>query len=50
MAREIKAAIPDNHRVIAGPHVAGGMTLPPEVIVEEIKKVLSKQKKEAVHG
>lgn len=49
MAREIKAAIPDNHRVIEGPHVAGGMTMPPEVIVEEIKKVLAK-KKETVHG
>ncbi len=40
MAREIKAVIPDNHRVIAGPHVAGGMTMPPEVIVEEIKKAM----------
>ncbi|TAK06969.1 MAG: ferredoxin oxidoreductase [Candidatus Manganitrophaceae bacterium] len=49
MAREIKAVIPDNHRVIEGPHVAGGMTLPPEVIVEEIKKVLA-GKKEVVHG
>lgn len=49
MAREIKATIPDNHRVIDGPHVAGGMTMPPEVIVEEIKKVLTK-KKETVHG
>ncbi|MFQ5949371.1 MAG: transketolase C-terminal domain-containing protein, partial [Nitrospiria bacterium] len=49
MAREIKAAIPDNHRVIAGPHVAGGMTMPPEVIAEEIKKVLA-GRKEVVHG
>ncbi|MFY9270915.1 MAG: transketolase C-terminal domain-containing protein [Candidatus Manganitrophaceae bacterium] len=49
MAREIKAVIPDNHRVIDGPHVAGGMTLPPEVIVEEIKKVLA-GKKEVVRG
>ncbi len=49
MAREIKSTIPDNHRVIAGPHVAGGMTMPPEVIVTEIKKVLAK-KKETVHG
>lgn len=49
MAREIKAVIPDNHRVIEGPHVAGGMTLPPEVIVEEIKKVLA-SKKEVVRG
>lgn len=48
MAREIKASIPDNHRVVEGPHVAGGMTMPPEVIVEEIKKVLAK-KKERIH-
>jgi pyruvate ferredoxin oxidoreductase alpha subunit len=40
LARELKAAIPDNHRVIAGPHVAGGMTMPPEVIVERIQKSL----------
>jgi pyruvate ferredoxin oxidoreductase alpha subunit len=49
MAREIKAVIPDNHRVIEGPHVAGGMTMPPEVIVEEIKKALA-GKKEVVRG
>jgi pyruvate ferredoxin oxidoreductase alpha subunit len=48
LAREIKAIIPDNHRVIAGPHVAGGMTMPPEVIVEAIKKSLAK--KEVVRG
>ncbi len=46
LAREIKAALPDNHRVIAGPHVAGGMTMPPEVIVEEIKKTLAGQRRE----
>jgi pyruvate ferredoxin oxidoreductase alpha subunit len=40
LAREIKANIPGNERVIAGPHVAGGMTMPSEVIVEEIKKHL----------
>jgi len=40
LAREIKAIVPDNHRVFAGPHVAGGMTMPAEVIVEEIKKTL----------
>lgn len=42
LAQELKAAIPDNHRVIAGPHVAGGMTMPAEVIVEEIQKALGK--------
>lgn len=40
LAREIKATIPDNERVYTGPHVAGGMTMPSEVIVEEIKKHL----------
>ena len=50
MAREIKVIIPDNHRVVDGPHVAGGMTMPPEVIVEEIKKVLASKKREVVRG
>jgi len=40
LAREIKSIVPNNERVITGPHVAGGMTLPSEVIVEEIKKSL----------
>jgi pyruvate ferredoxin oxidoreductase alpha subunit len=37
LAREVKAILPDNERVYAGPHVAGGMTMPSEVIAEEIK-------------
>jgi pyruvate ferredoxin oxidoreductase alpha subunit len=40
LAREIKSILPNNERVIAGPHVAGGMTMPSEVIVEEVKKGL----------
>jgi pyruvate ferredoxin oxidoreductase alpha subunit len=40
LAKEVKAILNDNDRVICGPHVAGGMTLPSEVIVEEIKKYL----------
>lgn len=40
LAKELRASISDNHRVIAGPHVAGGMTMPPEVIVEFIQKRL----------
>ncbi|MGH7274715.1 MAG: ferredoxin oxidoreductase [Nitrospiria bacterium] len=40
LAQEIRACIPNNERVIAGPHVAGGMTMPPEVIVERIQKTL----------
>ena len=42
LAQEVKATIPDNHRVIAGPHVAGGMTMPAEVIVEAIQKALGR--------
>ncbi len=45
LAQELKAALPDNHRIIAGPHVAGGMTMPSEVIVEEINKTLGKRVK-----
>ena len=40
LAREIKAIIPDNDRVYVGPHVAGGMTMPSEVIRDEIKQHL----------
>ena len=40
LAREIKATIPNNERVVAGPHVCGGMTMPPEIIVSEVKNVL----------
>jgi len=40
LATELKAALPDNHRIIDGPHVAGGMTMPAEVIVETIQKTL----------
>ncbi|MBI3598364.1 MAG: ferredoxin oxidoreductase [Nitrospirae bacterium] len=40
LAREIRSIVPDNDRVVAGPHVAGGMTMPAEVIVEEIQKTL----------
>jgi len=51
LGREIKSILPNNERVVAGPHVAGGMTLPSEVIVEEVKKVLGiKGKTFASHG
>ena len=41
LAREIKAILPNNERVYAGPHVAGGMTMPSEVIRDEIKQVIA---------
>jgi len=40
LAREIRATIPNTERVYAGPHVCGGMTLPPEIIAADIKKVI----------
>ena len=40
LAREVKATVPNNERVHAGPHVCGGMTMPPEVIFSEVKTLL----------
>lgn len=50
LAQEIKACLPNNERVIAGPHVAGGMTMPPEVIVERIMKTLGTLKRSMLAG
>jgi pyruvate ferredoxin oxidoreductase alpha subunit len=38
LAREIKAIVEDNTKVIGGPRVFGGMTMPPELILEEIRR------------
>ena len=38
LAREIKSVIDNNRRVISAPRVFGGMTMPPELIVETILK------------
>ena len=40
LAKEIKATISNSDRVFAGPHVCGGMTMPPEIIAADIKGVL----------
>ena len=40
LAREVKSTVPNNERVHAGPHVCGGMTMPPEIIAAEIKSLL----------
>jgi pyruvate ferredoxin oxidoreductase alpha subunit len=40
LAREIKAALDHNSRVVAGPRVFGGMTMPKELIVNEVKQAL----------
>ncbi len=45
MAREIASVVERNERVIAGPHVAGGMTMPPEVIVEEVERTIARMNK-----
>ncbi|MHB8172552.1 MAG: transketolase C-terminal domain-containing protein [Thermincolia bacterium] len=42
LAREIKATLDHNSRVMAGPRVFGGMTMPVELIVNEVKRGLSK--------
>ncbi len=43
MAKEIRATIPNADRVLAGPRVCGGMTMPPEIIAADIKKRLGIQ-------
>jgi len=40
LAREVKATVPNNDRVHDGPHVGGGMTMPPEIIMSEIQTLL----------
>jgi len=37
LAREIASVIPDNDRIVLGPRVYGGMTMPPEVIFQVVK-------------
>ena len=49
LAKEVKATIPNSERVHVGPHVCGGMTMPPEIITAEIKGVLG-IKTEALAG
>jgi len=38
LAREVSSVIEDNSRVVGAPRVFGGMTMPPELILDEIKK------------
>ena len=49
LAREVRATVPNNERVHAGPHVCGGMTMPPEIISAEIKMRLG-MKTESLAG
>jgi pyruvate ferredoxin oxidoreductase alpha subunit len=39
LAREIKSVIEDNSKVIGSPRVFGGMTMPVELILDEIRRV-----------
>jgi pyruvate ferredoxin oxidoreductase alpha subunit len=43
LAREIKANLNENNRVVAGPRVFGGMTIPKELIISEIHNALARQ-------
>jgi pyruvate ferredoxin oxidoreductase alpha subunit len=38
LAREIKAVVEDNSKVVDGPRVFGGMTMPTEMILESIRR------------
>jgi pyruvate ferredoxin oxidoreductase alpha subunit len=48
LAKEVKAAIPDNDKVIGGPRVYGGMTLPVELIMEKVYASLGIKKERKV--
>ncbi|HIQ48978.1 MAG TPA: ferredoxin oxidoreductase [Aquifex aeolicus] len=50
LAKEVKAAIPNSGIVVDGPRVYGGMTLPVELIMDEIYKAfgIKKEKKTVV--
>jgi len=43
LAREIKASLNENRRVVAGPRVFGGMTIPKELIINEVRSALTRQ-------
>ncbi len=48
LAREIKAVLPNSGIVVDGPRVYGGMTLPVELIMDEIYKALGIKKEKTV--
>lgn len=48
LAKEIKATIPNNDIVVDGPRVYGGMTLPVELIMEEIYKAFGIKKERKI--
>jgi pyruvate ferredoxin oxidoreductase alpha subunit len=38
LCREVKSAMADTTKVVGGPRVFGGMTMPPELILAEIRR------------
>jgi len=38
LSREVASVIPNNDRIVPGPRVYGGMTMPPDVIVQVVKE------------
>ncbi|MDW7650828.1 MAG: transketolase C-terminal domain-containing protein [Bacillota bacterium] len=38
LSREVKTAVEDTTKVVGGPRVFGGMTMPPQLIVDEIRR------------
>ena len=40
LAKEIKSLVKDNSKVVGAPRVFGGMTMPPELIIKEIRRHL----------
>ncbi|MCD5414241.1 MAG: ferredoxin oxidoreductase [Clostridiales bacterium] len=38
LAKEIRASVEENHKIIGAPRVFGGMTMPPELILDEIRR------------
>ena len=43
LAREIKASLDHNSRVVSAPRIFGGMPMPKELIVDEVKKAMKKR-------
>jgi len=41
LAREVKSTLDRNRRVVAGPRVFGGMSMPPWLIVDEVKAAMA---------
>jgi pyruvate ferredoxin oxidoreductase alpha subunit len=39
LAREIKSVAEETTKIVAGPRVYGGMTMPPEMILDEIRRI-----------